>query len=116
MLRTPDEFFEAVREERYREPSRFLLQASAIIAFFTSIMSVLGFESMDRTSTYQAQILCCSSRPEGASRAAATRGTGGLRGILEATSTASERATGGLGCFARRSSRLYAAPAARWLC
>lgn len=57
LLTRPDEFFEAVREERYWEPSRFLLQASAIIAFFTPIMNILGFESTDRTSTYQAQIL-----------------------------------------------------------
>lgn len=55
-LRKPEEFFEAVREEGYREPLLFLLQASAIIAFFTPIMNALGFESTDRTSTYQAQI------------------------------------------------------------
>jgi hypothetical protein len=57
MLRKPDEFFETVREERYREPFLFLFQASAIIAFFTPIMNWLGCESTDRTSTFQAQIL-----------------------------------------------------------
>lgn len=57
MLKEPQEFFEGVREERYREPFVFLLQVSAVIAFFTPIVNYLGWESTDRTSTYQAQIL-----------------------------------------------------------
>jgi hypothetical protein len=57
MLKEPQEFFEGIREEGYREPFMFLLQVSAIIAFFTPIMNYLGWESTDRTSTYQAQIL-----------------------------------------------------------
>ncbi len=57
MLKEPDQFFEGVREEGYREPFIFLLQVSAIIAFFTPIVNYLGWESTDRTSTYQAQIL-----------------------------------------------------------
>jgi hypothetical protein len=57
MLRRPEAFFEAVREEGYREPFLFLLQVSAVIAFFTPIVNYLGWESTDRTSTYQAQIL-----------------------------------------------------------
>jgi len=57
MLKEPQEFFEGIRGERYREPFVFLLQVSAIIAFFTPIMNYLGWESTDRTSTYQAQIL-----------------------------------------------------------
>lgn len=57
MLTGPDEFFEAVRQEGYREPTLFLLQLSAIIALFTPIVNYLGWESTDRTSTFQAQIL-----------------------------------------------------------
>lgn len=57
MLKEPDKFFERVREEGYREPFIFLFQASAVIAFFTTIVNYLGWESTDRTSTYQAQIL-----------------------------------------------------------
>ncbi len=57
MLKEPEEFFEGVRKEGYREPFIFLLQVSAIIAFFTPIVNYLGWESTDRTSTYQAQIL-----------------------------------------------------------
>jgi hypothetical protein len=57
MLKEPQEFFEGVREEGYREPFLFLLQVSAVIAFFTPIVNYLGWESTDRTSTYQAQIL-----------------------------------------------------------
>jgi hypothetical protein len=57
MLKEPQEFFEGIREEGYREPFIFLLQVSAVIAFFTPIVNYLGWESTDRTSTYQAQIL-----------------------------------------------------------
>ncbi len=57
MLRGPEEFFEEVRGEGYHEPFIFLLQISAVIAFFTPIVNYLGWESTDRTSTYQAQIL-----------------------------------------------------------
>jgi hypothetical protein len=57
MLKEPQEFFEGVRKEGYREPLIFLAQVSAIIAFFTPIVNYLGWESTDRTSTYQAQIL-----------------------------------------------------------
>ncbi|MGC9350129.1 MAG: YIP1 family protein [Anaerolineae bacterium] len=57
MLREPDAFFDALRGEGYREPFWFLFQVSAVIAFFTPIMNYLGFESTDRTSTYQAQII-----------------------------------------------------------
>jgi hypothetical protein len=57
MLKEPQEFFEGIRQEGYREPFVFLLQVSAIIAFFTPIVNYLGWESTDRTSTYQAQIL-----------------------------------------------------------
>jgi len=57
MLKEPEEFFEGVRQEGYREPFVFLLQVSAVIAFFTPIVNYLGWESTDRTSTYQAQIL-----------------------------------------------------------
>lgn len=57
MLKEPDKFFEGVREEGYREPFIFLFQASVVIAFFTTIVNYLGWESTDRTSTYQAQIL-----------------------------------------------------------
>jgi len=57
MLRRPDSFFEAVREEGYRQPFRFLLEVSAVIALFTPIVNALGWESTDRTSTLQAQIL-----------------------------------------------------------
>jgi hypothetical protein len=57
MLKEPEGFFEGIREEGYREPFVFLLQVSAIIAFFTPIVNYLGWESTDRTSTYQAQIL-----------------------------------------------------------
>jgi hypothetical protein len=57
MLKEPQEFFEGIRQEGYREPFFFLLQVSAVIAFFTPIVNYLGWESTDRTSTYQAQIL-----------------------------------------------------------
>ena len=56
MLKEPKDFFEGVREEGYRESFIFLLQVSAVIAFFTPIVNYLGWESTDRTSTYQAQI------------------------------------------------------------
>jgi hypothetical protein len=57
MLKEPEEFFEGIREEGYREPFIFLLQVSAVIAFFTPIVNYLGWPSTDRTSTYQAQIV-----------------------------------------------------------
>jgi hypothetical protein len=57
MLKEPEKFFEGVRKEGYRKPFIFLLQVSAVIAFFTPIVNYLGWESTDRTSTYQAQIL-----------------------------------------------------------
>jgi len=57
MLKEPEEFFDGVREEGYHESFVFLLQVSAVIAFFTPIVNYLGWESTDRTSTYQAQIL-----------------------------------------------------------
>jgi hypothetical protein len=57
MLKEPEEFFEGIREEGYREPFIFLLQVSAVIAFFTPIVNCLGWPSTDRTSTYQAQIV-----------------------------------------------------------
>jgi len=57
MLKEPEAFFEGIREEGYRESFIFLLQVSAVIAFFTPIVNYLGWESTDRTSTYQAQIL-----------------------------------------------------------
>ncbi len=57
MLQEPVEFFEAVRDEGYREPLVFLLQVSAVIALFTPMMNYLGWPSTDRTSTYQAQII-----------------------------------------------------------
>ena len=57
MLKEPEEFFEGIRKEGYREPFIFLLQVSAVIAFFTPIANYLGWPSTDRTSTYQAQII-----------------------------------------------------------
>lgn len=57
MLREPDRFFEAVRAEGYRDPFLFLVRVSAVIALFTPLMNYLGYESTDRTSTYQAQII-----------------------------------------------------------
>jgi len=57
MLKDPYEFFNELGEEGYREPLIFLLQASAIIAFFTPIVNYLGWPSTDRSSTYQAQIV-----------------------------------------------------------
>jgi len=57
MLREPDCFFEATREEGYRAPTTFLVMVSAIIAVFTALVNYLGWPSTDRTSTYQAQIL-----------------------------------------------------------
>lgn len=57
MLREPQEFFEAVRSEGYRQPFVFLLQVSGVIALFTPIVNYLGWPSTDTTSTYQAQIL-----------------------------------------------------------
>ena len=57
MLKEPTAFFEGSREEGYREPFIFLIQVSAIIAFFTPIVNFLGWPSTDRTSTYQAQII-----------------------------------------------------------
>ena len=57
MLKEPEEFFEVIREEGYREPFIFLLQVSVVIAFFTPIVNYLGWPSTDRTSTYQAQIV-----------------------------------------------------------
>ncbi|MGA9351641.1 MAG: hypothetical protein WBW48_22940 [Anaerolineae bacterium] len=63
MLKEPGKFFEGVRQEGYREPFVFLLQVSAVIAFFTPIVNYLGWGSTDRTSTYQAQILGWQSHP-----------------------------------------------------
>ena len=57
MLKEPEEFFEGIKKEGYREPFIFLLQVSAVIAFFTPIVNYLGWPSTDRTSTYQAQIV-----------------------------------------------------------
>lgn len=57
MLKEPDKFFESVRGEGYREPLVFLLQVSAVVAFFTPIVNYLGWPSTDRNSAYQAQIL-----------------------------------------------------------
>lgn len=57
MLREPEAFFEAAREEGYREPLMFLLQISGIIAFFTPLVNYLGWESTDMSSSYQAQII-----------------------------------------------------------
>jgi hypothetical protein len=57
MLREPKEFFEGIRDEGHLEPFVFLIQVSAVIAIFTPIVNYLGWESTDRTSTYQAQIL-----------------------------------------------------------
>jgi len=57
MLRCPHGFFEAVREEGYQEPLLFLLGVATLIALFTPVVNCLGWESTDRTSTLQAQIL-----------------------------------------------------------
>jgi hypothetical protein len=57
MLKEPDRFFESVRGEGYREPFAFLLQVSAVIAFFTPIVNYFGWPSTDRNSAYQAQII-----------------------------------------------------------
>jgi len=57
MLKEPEEFFEGIRGEGYREPFVFLLQVSVVIALFTPIVNYLGWPSTDRTSTYQAQII-----------------------------------------------------------
>ncbi|MGC9523248.1 MAG: YIP1 family protein [Anaerolineae bacterium] len=57
MLSEPERFFEAVRTEGYRDPFLFLVRVSAVIALFTPLMNYLGYESTDRTSTYQAQII-----------------------------------------------------------
>lgn len=57
MLREPEAFFEAAREEGYREPLIFLLQATGIIALFTPLVNYLGWESTDISSSYQAQII-----------------------------------------------------------
>jgi len=57
MLKEPKGCFEGIMEEGYRHPFIFLLQVSAVISFFTPIVNYLGWESTDRTSTYQAQIL-----------------------------------------------------------
>jgi hypothetical protein len=57
MLREPEVFFDNTRREGYREPFIFLLQVSAVIAFFTPIVNYLGWPSTDLTSTYQAQII-----------------------------------------------------------
>ncbi len=57
MLQQPDSFFDAARDEGYRQPLAFLVQVSTIIALFTPIANYLGWESSDRTSTYQAQII-----------------------------------------------------------
>lgn len=57
MLKEPDQFFESARGEGYRELLFFLLQVSAVIAFFTPITNWLGWPSTDRNSAYQAQIL-----------------------------------------------------------
>lgn len=56
MIEKTDEFFESLREERFRQPSLFLRYVRAIIAFFTPIVKYLGWESTDRTSTYQGQM------------------------------------------------------------
>jgi len=57
MLKQPDVFFEGVREEGFLQPFLFLLQVSAVIAFFTPLVNYLGWASTDRNSSYQAQIL-----------------------------------------------------------
>ena len=57
MLKEPENFFNGVREEGYRESLIFLVQVSAVIAFFTPIMNYLGWSSTDSTSTFQAQII-----------------------------------------------------------
>lgn len=57
MLKEPDQFFESVRGEGYGEPLFFLLQVSAVIAFFTPIANWLGWPSTDHNSAYQAQII-----------------------------------------------------------
>ncbi|MGQ9493306.1 MAG: YIP1 family protein [Anaerolineae bacterium] len=57
LLREPDQFFESIRGEGYQEPFVFLLQVSAVVAFFTPLINWLGWPSTDRNSTYQAQII-----------------------------------------------------------
>lgn len=57
MLKEPENFFNGVREEGYRESLIFLVQVSAVIAFFTPFMNYLGWSSTDSTSTFQAQII-----------------------------------------------------------
>ncbi len=57
MLKEPEVFFDSVRREGYREPFIFLIQVSAVTAFFTPIVNYLGWPSTDLTSTYQAQII-----------------------------------------------------------
>lgn len=57
MLNEPQEFFEGVRQEGYREPFVFFVQVSAVIAFFTPLVNYLGWPSTDLSSTYQAQII-----------------------------------------------------------
>jgi len=57
MLREPEAFFEATRNEGWRPAFTFLLQVSAAIAVFTPLVNALGWESTDTNSTYQAQVL-----------------------------------------------------------
>jgi len=57
MLRTPDVFFEGVRDEGGLNPFSFFLQISAIIALFTPIVNYLGWQSTDQSAAYQAQII-----------------------------------------------------------
>jgi hypothetical protein len=53
----PDMFYEAVREEGFREPLVFILLVSAVIAVFTPVVNLLGWPSTDTSSAFQAQIL-----------------------------------------------------------
>lgn len=57
MLKTPEMFFESIREEGCLRPFSFLLRVSIVIAVFSPIVNYLGWPSTDRTSTYQAQII-----------------------------------------------------------
>jgi hypothetical protein len=57
ILTEPEEFFNAIREEGFREPLVFLLCVSAVIAIFTPLVNYLGFPSTDTSSSFQSQIL-----------------------------------------------------------
>lgn len=57
LLRTPDEFFECIRDEGGLKPFTFFLQISVIIALFTPIVNYLGWPSTDQSAVYQAQIM-----------------------------------------------------------